>query len=80
MSGCISAPSRSSIYEPNGKLRYDDSFASSVSSTWACSAVGSAPEWHSGGHGFDSRQVHIPLASPSSPLCEILRAAGVMED
>src|SRR5262245_53016201 len=25
---------------------------------WACSAVGSAPEWHSGGHGFDSRQVH----------------------
>ena len=25
---------------------------------WACSAVGSAPEWHSGGHRFDPGQVH----------------------
>ena len=27
---------------------------------WACSAVGSAPEWHSGGHRFDPGQVHHP--------------------
>jgi hypothetical protein len=27
---------------------------------WACSAVGSAPEWHSGGHRFDPGQVHQP--------------------
>ena len=26
----------------------------------ACSAVGSAPEWHSGGHRFDPGQVHQP--------------------
>ena len=26
----------------------------------ACSAVGSAPEWHSGGHRFDPGQVHHP--------------------
>jgi hypothetical protein len=28
---------------------------------WACSAVGSAPEWHSGGHRFDPGQVHNPF-------------------
>src|SRR3954467_9317329 len=27
---------------------------------WACSAAGSAPEWHSGGHRFDPGQVHHP--------------------
>src|SRR5829696_2193622 len=31
--------------------------------TWACSAVGSAPEWHSGGHRFDPGQVHHPFIS-----------------
>ena len=30
---------------------------------WACSAVGSAPEWHSGGHRFDPGQVHQPSLS-----------------
>jgi hypothetical protein len=30
---------------------------------WACSAVGSAPEWHSGGHRFDPGQVHQPFIS-----------------
>ena len=29
-----------------------------LSSRRACSAVGSAPEWHSGGHRFDPGQVH----------------------
>src|SRR5690606_11697302 len=37
------------------RLGYNRRF---VPPSWACSAVGSAPEWHSGGHGFDSRQVH----------------------
>ena len=32
--------------------------------SWACSAVGSAPEWHSGGHQFDPGQVHH-LSSPA---------------
>ena len=26
---------------------------------WACSAVGSAPQWHCGGRGFESHQVHL---------------------
>ena len=30
-------------------------------SVWACSAAGSAPEWHSGGHRFDPGQVHHPF-------------------
>jgi carboxypeptidase family protein len=33
---------------------------------WACSAVGSAPEWHSGGHRFDPGQVHHTKSSVSS--------------
>ena len=50
---------------------------SKVPSEWACSAVGSAPEWHSGGHRFDPGQVHHPslalraklrMASPASLL------------
>jgi hypothetical protein len=35
--------------------------------TWACGAVGSAPEWHSGGHRFEPGQVHqtfIPSLDP----------------
>jgi hypothetical protein len=32
----------------------------SHSTTWACGAAGSAPEWHSGGHRFDPGQVHHP--------------------
>ena len=35
---------------------------------WACSAAGSAPEWHSGGHRFDPGQVHQP-----SLTCATLR-------
>src|SRR5918994_640444 len=31
-----------------------------LTSIRACSAVGSAPEWHSGGHRFDPGQVHHP--------------------
>ena len=27
-------------------------------SQWGCGAVGSASEWHSEGHGFESRQLH----------------------
>ena len=38
-------------------VRYNE--GSSLPS-WACSAVGSAPEWHSGGHRFDPGQVHQP--------------------
>jgi putative endonuclease len=34
---------------------------------WACSAVGSAPEWHSGGHRFESGQVHQPSLSRATP-------------
>ena len=30
---------------------------------WASGAVGSAPEWHSGGHGFESRLVHQTFIS-----------------
>src|SRR6187455_191908 len=44
---------------------------SSLSPKWACSAVGSAPEWHSGGHRFDPGQVHHP-----SLACSRERATG----
>src|SRR5206468_1513454 len=27
--------------------------------TWGCSAAGSASEWHSEGHGFEPRQLHL---------------------
>ena len=40
--------------EVRGRIR------GSFSPKWACSAVGSAPEWHSGGHRFDPGQVHQP--------------------
>jgi hypothetical protein len=36
-----------------------------VHTRWACSAVGSAPEWHSGGHQFDPGQVHQTFISGS---------------
>ena len=32
---------------------------------WGCSAVGRAPEWHSGGQGFDSPQLHHDKLSGS---------------
>src|ERR1700686_3694740 len=32
--------------------------SSSSRATWARGAVGSAPEWHSGGQGFESTRVH----------------------
>src|SRR4030095_6033987 len=35
---------------------------------WACSAAGSAPEWHSGGHRFDPGQVHNPPSSNGGAL------------
>ncbi|KKW44996.1 MAG: hypothetical protein UY95_C0010G0010 [Parcubacteria group bacterium GW2011_GWA2_56_7] len=35
---------------------------------WALGAVGSAPPWHGGGHGFESRRVHqIELEQPRNP-------------
>jgi hypothetical protein len=39
-----------------------------LSSRRACSAVGSAPEWHSGGHRFDPGQVHQLQAVDSKRL------------
>src|SRR5262245_50084880 len=33
---------------------------------WACGAVGSAPEWHSGGHRFEPGQVHQPQVVDST--------------
>ena len=45
--------------------------------TWACGAAGSAPEWHSGGQGFDPPQVHhfwtawyiVSSRFPLFPVC-----------
>ena len=37
------------------------------------SAVGSAPEWHSGGHRFDPGQVHQPSLTPAN---ESVNAVG----
>jgi hypothetical protein len=49
---------------------------------WGCSSIGRAPEWHSGGRGFDPHQLHFPcafdesrprgvqgLAEPKTKLC-----------
>jgi hypothetical protein len=36
---------------------------------WACSAAGSAPEWHSGGHRFDPGQVHHPSLMDAGEGC-----------
>ena len=47
----------------SGRLRHIWRWAKLKCSTQlkrACSAVGSAPEWHSGGHRFDPGQVHQP--------------------
>ena len=41
------------------RVRYHG--GSDIRKEWACSAAGSAPEWHSGGHRFDPGQVHHPL-------------------
>ena len=30
---------------------------------WACSSVGRAPQWHCGGQGFESLQVHLKFPS-----------------
>jgi hypothetical protein len=35
----------------------------SVAAAWASGAVGSAPEWHSGGQGFESPLVHQTFLS-----------------
>ena len=44
---------------------------------WACSAVGSAPEWHSGGHRFDPGQVHhLPRFARSLAAMTSLRHAA----
>jgi hypothetical protein len=39
--------------------RLDDS----ISTPWGCGAVGSASDWQSEGHGFESRQLHFKKCS-----------------
>jgi hypothetical protein len=45
-------------YPSAGPLTAPTPLATILFSPWGCSAVGSAREWHSRGHGFDPRQLH----------------------
>jgi hypothetical protein len=54
------SPRRAAVGSNWRSRRFFATIKGRLSSRRACSAVGSAPEWHSGGHRFDPGQVHHP--------------------
>ena len=52
--------------DPSFPFRYDEL------THWACGAAGSAPDWQSGGQGFDPPQVHFGINRLESPAQGLL--------